>query len=203
MSDKNQISNPPKFFDRTGQNLLSNFEGIFSLKPMAKYLSGARCILRVNGKIVGFAFGISWNISTDATEITTIDDYLPYELAPNRITVAGTISGFRIPDSGPGQQHLQSNVATFLHQRYIEIEARDSQTDAIIFHTKRALVTNRRETINTGNLAEITLEFRAIGFRDEQIPKELKDSSLGPVDYNGTSTLDKLGKKAKDIFNRL
>src|SRR6516162_8237910 len=70
-------------------NALSNVAGILSTRPNAKYLSGARVTLKINGKLVGFAFGISWNITTDFIEINTCDDYLPYELAPRRVTKDG------------------------------------------------------------------------------------------------------------------
>jgi len=191
MGGKNKIDNSPSVIERLGQNALSNVEGILSLKPMAKYLSGARCVLRVNGKIVGFAFGISWNITTDATEITTIDDYLPYELAPSRITVTGSISNFRIPGSGPGSQLMQADILSFMHQRYVEIEVKDSQTDELIFLTKRALITSRSENIRSNQLAEMTLNFKAIGFADERNPQT--PSGVGdPVDVGGLSALDRV-----------
>lgn len=171
MGGKNKIDNNPSILERLGQNALSNLEGIFSLKPMAKYLSGARCVLRMNGKIVGFAFGISWKIATDAVEINTIDDYLPYELAPSRISVTGTISAFRIPGSGPGTLMLQPDIIAFLHQRYVDIEVRDSQTDNLIFQTKRALITSRTENITAENIAQLSMEFRAIGYADERTPQ--------------------------------
>src|SRR4051812_35426975 len=112
----NKLDGSPGIGATLLSNAASNIEGIFSIKPMAKYLSGARCTLKVNGKIVGFAFAISWNIETSVTQIDTIDDPLPYELAPANITVNGTISGFRIPGSGPGQQLLQGDVLSFVHQ---------------------------------------------------------------------------------------
>ena len=172
MGGQNKIDNTEgNLLKSTVNNALSNFEGIFSVKPMAKYLSGARCVLRANGNIIGFAFAISWKISTDAVEINTIDDYMPYELAPSRISVTGTISGFRIPGSGPGNLNLQANVESFLHQKYIEIEVRDSQTDNVIFLTRKALITDRSENIKSESLSEMTLNFTAIGFMDEVLPE--------------------------------
>jgi hypothetical protein len=110
---ENRLDNGNSLLQGLASNLVSNVEGIFSAKPMAKYLSGARCVLRVNGKIIGFAFAISWEIKTAVTEINTIDDYLPYELAPSRIEVTGAISGFRIPGSGPSLTLIQTDIASF------------------------------------------------------------------------------------------
>jgi len=171
MSNQNKLDNSDDVLSKLKKNVASNLD-IFSVKPMAKYLSGARCVLRVNGKIVGFAFAISWEIKTAVTEINTIDDYMPYELAPSRIEVNGAISGFRIPGSGPTQKLMQSDIEGFLHQRYIEIEVRDSQTDNLIFLTKRAIITSRTENIKTDALADMTLAFKAIGFADERSPQE-------------------------------
>lgn len=183
------------------QGALEDVTSIFSIKPMAKYMSGARCVLRMNGKIIGFAFGISWKIETSVTEIRTIDDYMPYELSPKHITVDGTINGFRIPGAGPTVELLQTDMLSFLHQRYIEIEVRDAQTDNLIFLTKRALITSRNENIKSNQLADMTLNFKAIGWQDERIPNypdgynkpdNPDDKALGPF--------DNLVNKVKGLF---
>jgi hypothetical protein len=164
----NKIDSNPSYANTVAENTFEGLSSILTIKPVAKYLSGARCVLRINGRVVGFAFGISWNIQTTVEEINTIDLYEAHELAPNRIEVTGNISGFRIPGSGPGSQFIQTDLVSFLHQRYIEIEVRDSQTDNLIFLTRRALVTRRSESVKTGSLADMSLEFKAIGFLDER-----------------------------------
>lgn len=199
MAADNKLDNGQGIGATLVNNAAGNIEGIFSIKPMAKYLSGARCVLKVNGKIVGFAFGISWNIETSVTQIDTIDDPLPYELAPAQIAVTGTITGFRIPGSGPTQQLIQGDVLSFIHQRYIEIEVRDSQTDNLIFLTKRAMITNRSESIRTDALAEMTLNFKAIGWADERTPK-LPDGVGSPVSAAGTNPLTKVTDKVKSVL---
>jgi hypothetical protein len=165
-------------------NALSNVAGILSTRPNAKYLSGARVILKINGKLVGFAFGISWNITTTFIEVNTIDNYLPYELVPQRITVDGTISCLHIPGTSAGTEGWQPDVLSFLFQPYISIEARDSATNQIVFATDKAMIEQRSEDIRVDQLSSITLRWRAIGFLDE---KEL--SALSPPnDYNQAST---------------
>lgn len=201
MGNKNKIDRPFSIGDKLVGNVVEQFGGIFSIKPMAKYLSGARCVLKLNGKIVGFAFGIQWNITTDATEINTIDDYMPYELAPSRITVTGSINGFRIPGSGPGQQLLQTDSLNFLYQRYIQIEVRDSQTNNLIFITRRAFITSRSESVKSDSLAEMTLNFKAIGFADERPPEALTESELDDaVQVGDADPLKAIGSKVKNLF---
>jgi len=197
---KNKIDAPFNLGSTVGQNVASNFEGILSVKPMAKYLSGARCVLRMNNKIVGFAFAISWRIATSVTPIHTIDNYEDHELAPKRIDVNGSISGFRIPGSGPGDLLLQPDVLSFLHQRYVEIEVRDSATDNLIFYTSKALITNRSENVRTGSLAEMTLDFTAIGFRDERDPTLPENITKAQLDANKNSgSFENLANKLKNI----
>ena len=156
-----------------GNNVLSNFEGILSAKPMAKYLTGARTLIKVNGKIAAFAFQVSWNIQTTVTEIRTIDDYMPWELAPKFVTVNGTIGALRIPGSGlffDTDTPMQSNALNFLQQKYITIEVRDTQSDNLIFFTNKAMVINRSENYEAEKLGSITLQWQAIGWKDEQPP---------------------------------
>lgn len=203
----NKLNSPDQVFpnfDDVLKNAASDVTSIFSIKPMAKYLSGARCVLRINGKIVGFAFGISWKINTSANEIRTVDDYLPHELAPKHVSVEGTISGFRIPGFGPGAELIQTDLLSFLHQRYIEIEVRDSQTDNLIFLTRRALVTGRAENIKSNQLADMTLQFKAIGWSDERAPEYPKGyDQTSNVDANGTNPIESLQNSIQEGIQTL
>ena len=160
--------------DAFGQQLLDNVSsqgaGIFSTKPSAKYVTGARAILRVNGRVVGFAFGITWRINTMSQEIVTIDDYIPFEIVPTRITVEGSISSLHVPGQGPSAEFMQANMASFLFQKYIQIEVRDSSTNSLLFFTSKAMVTTRVEEIKAEQLATLTLSFKAIGWKDEREP---------------------------------
>jgi hypothetical protein len=162
-------------------NALSNVAGILSTRPNAKYMSGARCTLKINGTLVGFAFGISWNINTTYVENNTIDDYLSFELIPTRISVDGSISALHIPGSSAGTLNWQPNVLSFLFAPYISIEARDSATNQIIFATDKAVIVTRSEEIRVDTLSNVTLRWRAIGYVDEQTP-------VSPNDYNQSST---------------
>lgn len=199
MSGNNKLDNGTDVIGGLAENLLSNVEGIFSVKPMAKYLSGARCIIRVNGDIAAFAFAVSWNIKTSVEEINTIDDYMPYELAPKRIQVDGTISGFRIPGDGPSKNLIHTDILSFLHQRYIDIEVRDSQTDNIIFATNRAMIVGRSENVRSEALADMTLQFRAIGWTDERDPKQ-PEGVGGRVDTTGTGIFQRTSDNLRNLL---
>jgi len=186
------FNNRPNVGQRLLDNVTSNISGVFSTKSSARYASGARCILKVNGKISGFAFGISWKITTQVTEIQTIDDYLPYELAPQRVSVEGTISALHIPGQSVGTELWQPDILNFLFQQYITIEVRDT-TDQLLFFTSKAMITSRAEDIRVDSLANVQLSWRAIGFQDERTP-ELPDKKKKGSDKGSRL---KLGKPIK------
>jgi len=154
-----------------GDNVLDNFKGVFSTLPVAKYASGARCKLKINGKLVGFAFGVSWTVETSVTEIRTIDEYMPWELAPKHVRVHGTLSMLHIPGEGPSISLHQSHALNFLQQKYVTIEVRDQQSDNLLFFTNKAMIVSRSEDLRAEQLGNITLSWQAIGWRDEKDPE--------------------------------
>lgn len=166
----NGFNNNPPLAQNVLENLASNLTGIFSTRPTAKYASGARCILKINGQIVGFAFAASWRITTQYTEINCIDDPLTEELVPQRISVDGTISALHIPGVSASTELWQPDVLSFLFNRYIAIEVRDTKTDDVLFFTGKAMITSRTEDFKVDQLSSVTLTFKAIGWRDERAP---------------------------------
>lgn len=159
----------------TDQNLTTNVAsqaaGIFSTRQNAKYASGARCLLKINNKLCGFAFNITWRITTQATELVTIDDYIPHELVPQRVSVEGSIAALHIPGTSAGTELWQPDVLNFLFQQYITIEVRDSANDALLFYTNKAMITSRQEDLRVDSLANVQLTWRAIGYQDERKPE--------------------------------
>lgn len=194
--DNGPLTNAGSFAQNVLSNVASQGSGIISTKPEAKFASGARCVLKINGRLIGFAFGISWRIQTTATEILTIDDWLPAEIVPQRILVEGTLSCFHIPGQGASAEFIQANIGNFLFQKYIQIEVRDSNTDALLFFAPKVIVTSRAEDFKIDQLASMNLTWKAIGWKDEREPAlplnadkttTSKDSSntSGPNDNSG------------------
>lgn len=170
-----------------GDALSSNLGNIFSLRPQAKYMTGARTIIKVNDRLLGFAFQVSWNINTEQTEIYTIDDPLPHEIAPKRISVSGTLGAFIIPGRSATAEVIQSNMLSFLVNKYITIEVRDSVTDEIIFKTNNAVVTNNQGSLTADQVGTMQLSWKAIGWLSEQSPEQPK----GIEDDTGSSHIAK------------
>ena len=169
------FNNVPALQQQLGDNIVGgNFGGILSTRPAAKYMSGARVVLKINSLPVLFAFGISWNINTMYKEVTAIDNPLPEELVPQRIRVDGNITALHIPGIGmdAGSLLWQADPLSFLFHQYLTIEVRDSVSDGLLFYAPKAAITTRREEIKVDALAHVSLSFIAIGYRDEKDPSQ-------------------------------
>jgi hypothetical protein len=192
------FNNVPDFGQQLTDNILGgNLSGIISTRPSAKYMSGARTVLRINGKPVGFAFGVSWRIDTAFTEVNAIDNPLPEELVPKAIKVSGSISALHIPGQGAGAQLWQPDILSFLFHQYLTIEVRDSVTNQLLFYASKAVITSRQEDIKVDDLAQVSLSFMAIGFKDEKTPEipsdattSAKENSSGDLNTNPKSVIN-------------
>jgi hypothetical protein len=161
------------------------------LNNYARYMTGARAIIKVNGKLFGFAFGVNYNINTPHDEVWTIDDWTPYELAPQRVTINGTMGLFHIPGKGPTAELVQANVLSFLMHKYITIEITDQTTGQKIFKTERAVITSKSQILQAGDISTIQLSWKAIGWLDELTPK-YPDGADGEA-AGGSGILDAVG----------
>ena len=193
----NKISNRPNVGQTILDNLRNQAAGILTTRRTAKYATGARTTLKINGEIVGFAFAVAWNIRLDVNEIRTIDDYLPAELVPRMCAVSGQIGALHIPGASPTKKQMMANVLSFLHHKYITIEVRDSATDALLFYTNKAMIVNRSENLAAEELGRMTLEFKAIGWLDE-IQPEIPDS--GSTATGGPGVIDSVKSRLKNIL---
>lgn len=197
------FNNRPGLGQQLADNVASNVSGIFSTKQSAKYASGARSILKINGKVVGFAFGISWRIQTAVTEVNTIDDVFPAELAPQRISVEGSLNALHIPGQSAGTELWQPDALNFLFQQYITIEVRDSATDQLLFYTSKAMITSRSEDIRVDQLSNVSLSWRAIGFQDERKPELADGVNTGSSSGENKQPQSRLQQVAGDVANKL
>lgn len=193
------FNNVPPIEQQLADNLTGgNVGGIFSTRPSAKYMSGARVALRINSRPVAFAFGISWRIDTTHLELNVIDNPLAEELVPKNIQVSGSISALHIPGQGPGAQLWQGDVLSFLFHQYITIEVRDSVTNQLLFWAPKAVITSRQEEIKVDDMAQMSLSFIAIGFKDEKEPGVPYGADLVAHSQTTVDRGSSLGQDLKD-----
>ena len=159
--------------------LNSAIGGLSPLNNFGRYMSGARAIIKVNDRLFGFAFAVNYNINTEYAENQTIDDYIAYELMPTRVTVSGTMSMFHVPGKGPTNQLVQANVLSYLMHRYITIEISDQTTGQTIFKTNKAVITNKAQSLQVGELSTIQLSWKALGWIDEMAQPNYPQDAAG------------------------
>lgn len=150
------------------------------LRGYGPYMTGSRAIVKINHKLYGFAFAVSYTINTTYEENLTIDSYVPVELMPTRISVSGTLGAFYVPGRSATKSLIQANLSSFPMHRYITIEISDQATGQIVFKTNKAMITSKTQALNAGELSTVQLTWKAIGWRDEMIPAEPPDQWLDP-----------------------
>lgn len=148
-------------------NIKSAIASASPLNDFGKYFTGLRASIKVNDKLFGFAFGVTFNLRMDAEEINTIDNYISHELGPRRMMASGTLSMFHVPGRGPGVQNVHANVFSFLMHRYITIDISDQTTGEQIFKTEKAIITGRQQDIDTDKISAIRLEWKAVDWVTE------------------------------------
>lgn len=133
--------------------------------------SGARTTVQINGETVAAGFVSSWDISTSASELDTVDTVFPVELVPDRIRVAMQIRVYRTPDNDPvvlgiapgGSMIGQAEQAAFTQSRYIQILVKDN-LDQTILHIPKAWITRRSVTVSTGDFMTENWSITGIGY---------------------------------------
>jgi len=142
-------------------------------RPSAKYMTGARTVVKVNDTIIGFAFQVTWNVQNETVPIYTIDDIAPWEIAPQRVSVSGTLGLFQIPGNSPVYSGIMTDLSSFLANKYITIEVKDSSTDSVLFKTTTAMMTSLQADVNSERISTYSLSWRAVGWQAEASYKPL------------------------------
>lgn len=150
------------------------------LRGYGPYMTGSRAIVKINHKLYGFAFAVSYTINTTYEENWAIDSYVPVELMPTKISVSGTLGAFYVPGRSPTKSLIQANLSSFPMHKYITIEISDQATGQIIFKTERAMITSKTQSLEAGTLSVTQLTWKAIGWRDEMIPAVPIDQAWPP-----------------------
>jgi hypothetical protein len=127
--------------------------------------SGAGIRLIINGNTVGFATGISFSRSTATKYIYEIDNPIPVEIAPTTYAVQGSLSGFRLRDSGSldGQGIMDiTTVSAFFDFKYATIEIVDIGTNKTVYKINKVVFDNDSWNIQTKALVTFNVSFKGI-----------------------------------------
>lgn len=133
--------------------------------------TGAGIVVKVNGHVVGFATDISYTRNLGIKPIYGIDSPFIREIAvTGPYQVSGTLSGFRLRDSG-GLDGLAimnaSNVDDYFQQKYVFLEIIDRLSGASIGVISQAMFITDTWTINARNPVTFNASFIGVFIQNE------------------------------------
>lgn len=137
---------------------------------LPQILAGYRTVLKINNNVVGAGFVIDYTIETSEVDIQGLDNVVPTELAPDRISVTMNIRVYRTPDNDPVNNLIAplgdsaNALDAFTKSPYISVEIRDKQTDKTILFLPRAWLFRRQGGVDAENVLIETWSLKSIGF---------------------------------------
>jgi hypothetical protein len=167
------------------QNVNASAAALISLKPQPRVMTGARAVVKINGKVAMLCNNLQYEISSNWSEVRGVDELIPNDLAPDSYSVKGSMSLYRVPNQSPVSNFIHQDMFRGIIWPYTTIEIRDKRTDELIMLVKRCAITSRGEAFSKGTLTTTNLTFVGIGFRDEEMPELLPDTLSGDNESNG------------------
>lgn len=145
-----------------------------------EYFSGARARLLINGKTIGAALEVNWAVSSQVTEVRTVDATVPWEIVPGQLQIKASLKRIVDPRRNLASDGLFSTLQAHLHQPYSSIEVRD-KLGTLVF-LARGMFTDIQGTVSNGQLGIESASFTGYYYR-ENVRQEFDAQSDGsPTD---------------------
>jgi len=125
-------------------------------------LSGALVKLYISGTQYP-ADSIRYTIDYGEQEIYGIDSIFPQEIATTKISVQGSISGFRVQgDGGLQGRDIRSKITQVLYAPYLSLRIEDRKNKIDLLLINQIKVSNEQMTINAKGVVKINFSFKGI-----------------------------------------
>lgn len=151
----------------------------------AKIFTGARAVLKINGKTVGLFSNCSWSIRQGKEPAFILGRYNPAEITPtSQEPVRMSLTGYRVVDAGPYAVASATLLKNLLTEEDFSIAIFDRQTNKFIFTADGCRV----EGWSSGAAARGVSDLRVdvIGLKGED---EFGTASGGDDEATGASSL--------------
>ena len=158
--------------------------------------TGARAILKIANNLIVFATNVQYSITTEYKEIQGVDNSLPEELAPTKISVTVRCTSLRVPQESASVLALQPTILNHLQQKYLSIELLDRGTNETILYVPKAMLVERSGIVATRQMANETWVLKGIGYWDERPPQGASN------DRDSDNFVDKVAALGKKIRNQ-
>ena len=132
---------------------------------------GAKCTITINEDVIAAGFVAGYQVATSATEIETIDNVFPSEIAPNRIRVTMDIKVYRHPDNDPVSKGYAAGYPSvgskhqseYLSAKYLTVTIKDN-LDNNILHLPKAWLVSRSGSMAAQDFVTETWNITGMGY---------------------------------------
>jgi hypothetical protein len=131
---------------------------------LPELLTGARAVLLIDGKPVGAAMEVNYRVTTQSTDIRTIDQFMPWEIVPGQMQVSASLRRVVDPNRTLGSDGLFSTMQAYLHQPYGGIELRDKLGNLIFY--ARGMFTEMQGVVQAGQMGMESVNFVGYYWRE-------------------------------------
>jgi len=125
-------------------------------------LTGAQCKVYIGGTLYP-ADSIQYTLDYGEQEIYGIDSVYPQEIATSRVSVQGSISGFKLHgDGGLQGGNIRPLIKDILKAPYLSLRIQNRKTKVDILFVPNIKVTREQVTINAKNTVKVNFNFKGI-----------------------------------------
>jgi len=135
---------------------------------VTRSITGAELKIYINNRIFGVCDSLSWTVDSGRRSIRGLDSNEPYEIAEGPATIQGSMQVKRLRrDGGLEGRGLMGLPHQFSLEKYISIRILERKTEAVVFATDRALLTNQSWRVGVKGLLTGSFNFECIGYINE------------------------------------
>lgn len=134
----------------------------------AKTIVSAGVTVYVNGAPFGRVTSFRFSSNTPREAIYGIDSLDPFELAPTRTRITGSIGLVRtVADGGAEGAGLTTNYEQLSREKYFSLMLVERISDTVIFRADYCSVVNQQWDIAAKEMVRGTIEFEALDWSNE------------------------------------
>lgn len=128
------------------------------------FSTGARALIRVGGKPVGYAQRVRWSISYQATPIRTIDASHAWDVDIGQSNVNAELSSIIDPTAGMESLAIFHTMQSAIHQPFVEIQILDRSLGTSYFFA-RGMFVGISGSIGIGQVGQWTCQFQGTTYQ--------------------------------------
>lgn len=136
-----------------------------------KTLTGARCVVVLDGTAIGTFDSISYGESVGTEAIHTLGSYMAREIVPTSYeSITVNCSGYRVINSGPHTTPKFPSVTDLLSINSVNLEVYDRQTNTVVGVIYGCIPSNNQVGFHAKSTSKMSISYHGIWASDESLP---------------------------------